>query len=123
MGAASIQQMADRIAGLMEERLHLGGAGLAAKLAKGGRGLPRQIREAGERLAQAAMMTQNPRLLMQIDEGRVAEDYDLCLRHLQGVSVWDRRKGRLLGVTISLLGILVVVGALMAGVLYWRGLL
>ena len=123
MGAASIQQMADRIAGLMEQRLHLRGAGLVAKLAKGGRGLPRKFREAGARLAQAAMMAQNPKLLMQVDEARVAEDYDLCLRHLQGVSVWDRRKGRMLGATVSLLGILAVVAALMAGVLYWRGFL
>ena len=122
MGAASIQQMADRIAGLMEQRLHLGGAGLAAKLAKGGRGLPRKFRDAGARLAQAAMMAQNPKLLMQVNEERVAEDYDLCLRHLLSLSVWDRRKGRLLGATVTVLGILVVVAALMAAVLYWRGL-
>ncbi len=123
MGAASIQQMADRVSGLMEERLHLAGAGLAAKLVKGGRVLPRKVREAGERLARASMMTQNPKLLMQIDEEQVAEDYDLCLRHLLAVSVWDRRKGRMLGATVSLLGILVVVGGLVAGVLYWRGFL
>ena len=123
MGAASIQQMADRVAGLMEERLQLSGAGLAAKLAKGGRVLPKKIREAGERLARAAMMAQNPKLLIQVDEEQVAEDYDLCLRHLLAASVWDRRKGRLLGATVSLLGILAVVGALMAVVLYWRGFL
>jgi hypothetical protein len=123
MGAASIQQMADRVAGLLEERMHLSGPGLAAKLAKGGRALPRKFREAGERLARAAMMAQNPKLLMQINEEQVAEDYDLCLRHLLSLSVWDRRKGRLLGATLSLLGILMVVAALMAGVLYWRGLL
>jgi hypothetical protein len=123
MGAASIQQMADRVAGLMEERLHLGGSGLSAKLAKAGRSLPRKVREAGERLARAAMMAQNPKLLVQINDEQVAEDYDLCLRHLLAVSVWDRRKGKILGATVSLLGILLVVGALMLGVLYWRGLI
>ena len=123
MGAASIQQMADRVAGLMEERMHLAGAGLAAKLARGGRVLPRKFRDAGERLARAAMMAQSPKLLMQVNEEQVAEDYDLCLRHLVSLSVWDRRMGRLLGATVSVLGILVVVAALMAGVLYWRGFL
>ena len=123
MGAASIQQMADRVAGLMEERLKIGGQGLAAKVKKGGRMMPRKVRDAGQRLAQAAMMAQNPKLLMQVNEERVAEDYDLCLRHLLSLSVWDRRKGRLLGVTVTVLGILLVVAALMAAVLYWRGFL
>ncbi|MGQ0567795.1 MAG: hypothetical protein ACT4OK_22385 [Gemmobacter sp.] len=123
MGAASIQQMADRVAGLMEERLRLGGDGLAAKLAKGARLLPRRVREAAERLARAAMMAQNPKLLFQIDEEQVAEDYDLCLRHLLGVSVWDRRKGWMLGAAVSVLGTVAVVGMLTAGVLYWRGLI
>lgn len=123
MGAASIQQMADRIATLMEERMRLSGQGLAAKLAKGGRTLPRNFREAGERLARAAMMAQNPKLLMQVSEEQVAEDYDLCLRHLVSYSLWDRRKGFLLGATASILGILVLVALLTAGVLHWRGFL
>ena len=123
MGAASVQQMADRVAGLMEERMHLSGDGLAAKLAKGGRLLPRKFRDAGGRLAQSAMMAQNPKLLLQVDDERVAADYDLCLRHLLTLSVWDRRKGRLLRATVSLLGILMVVAGLMVGVLYWRGFL
>ena len=123
MGAASIQQMADRVSGLMEERLRVAGSGLAAKMGKAGRSLPRQVRAAGERLARASMMAQNPRLVIQVDEAQVAEDYDTCLKHLLKVNVWDRRKGRLIGLTISVLGILVVVAALAGGFAYWRGLM
>lgn len=123
MGAASIQQMADRVSGLMEERLRVAGSGLAAKMEKGGRMLPRPMREAGERLARAAMMAQNPRLIIQVDEAQVAEDYDTCLRHLLKVNIWDHRKGRVIGLTISILGILIVVAALAGGFAYWRGLL
>ena len=123
MGAASIQQMADRVAGLMEERLKIGGQGLAAKVKKGGRMMPRKVRDAGQRLAQAAMMAQNPKLLMQVDEERVAEDYDTCLKHLSGINVWARRKGGLLNMATSILGSLLIVGGLLVAVLYWRGFL
>ena len=72
MSAVTIQQMADRVAGLMEERLRIRGVGLAEKLRKGGRLLPRRVRVAAEFLAQAAAMAQNAKLLMQIDDGAVA---------------------------------------------------
>ena len=42
MAGASIQQMADRVAQLMEERLRLRGTGLEEKLRRGGRLLPRR---------------------------------------------------------------------------------
>lgn len=122
MSAATIQQMADRVAAMMEERLGTGGAGLAAKLKKAGRSLPRPVREAAGRLAEAALMAQNPKLLVQIDDERVAADYDACLRHLSGLSVWGRRKGFIGNFAASVAMTLIVVGVLLAGVLYWRGL-
>lgn len=121
MGAIAIQQMADRVAALMEERLGLRGQGLEGKLRKAGRTLPRRVRDAATRLAEAAHMSQNPRLLLQIDEGKVAEDYDLCIRHLSAVSPWDRRKAAILGATTSILVSLGIVAALVVVVLRWRG--
>jgi ribose 1,5-bisphosphokinase PhnN len=86
MSAITIQQMADRVADLLDDRLQASGTGLAAKLKKVGRQLPRQVREAATRLARAARDAQNPRLLMRIDEGAVATDYDLCVRHLTAIA-------------------------------------
>ncbi len=123
MGAMSIQQMADRVAALMEERLSLRGQGLAAKLARGGRRLPRQVREAASRLADAAAKAPNPKLLVQLDEARVAADFDLCLRHLNGVSRWERRKAALLSVAGSIAISLVAVALLAVAFAYWRGLI
>ncbi|HMO07747.1 MAG TPA: hypothetical protein PKD10_08875 [Paracoccaceae bacterium] len=123
MGAVAIQQMADRVAALMEERLNLRGQGLEGKLRKGGRALPRRVREAATRLAEAAHMSQSPKLLMQVDEGKVATDYDLCVRHLSAVSTWDRRKAAILGTTTSILMSLAVVAVLLVLVLRWRGFL
>lgn len=123
MSAVTIQQMADRIAALLEERLRLRGPDLAARLKRAGRTLPRPVRAAGQRLAEAAAMAQNPKLLLQLDEARIAADYDLCLRHLTQMNLWERRKGVVLGLALSTIMILLVVGGLVAGVLYWRGLL
>ena len=121
MSAVTIQQMADRVAGLMEERLRIRGVGLAEKLRKGGRLLPRRVRVAAEFLAQAAAMAQNAKLLMQIDDGAVAGAYDTCLRHLGGVDAGDRRRGVVVGVAASISFSVLVVVVLLGAVLYWRG--
>lgn len=123
MGAVTIGQMADRISALMEERLRIRGRGLAEKLAKGRRALPRRVHAAGETLAQAALMSQNPKLLLQIDEQQVAEAYDICLRHLGPLGRSDRRKGVLLNMAASIAFSLLVLAGLVIGVLVWRGFL
>ena len=121
MSAITIQQMADRVAGLLEERLQMRGVGLSEKLRKGGRTLPRRVRVAAEFLAQSAVVAQNAKLLMQIDNNAVAEAYDVCLRHLGGVDVGDRRRGAILGVAASVAFSVLMVALLFGAVLYWRG--
>ena len=123
MGAVTIQQMADRVAELMELRLRARGSGLAEKLARGGRALPRRVRAAAGTLAEAAQMAQNPKLLVQIDELRVAAAYDICLHYLGPLGRGARRKGAALDILATMAFSLVVVVALVIGVLVWRGYL
>jgi hypothetical protein len=123
MGAVTIQQMADRVAGLLEQRLGVRGNGLAEKLKKGGRRLPRKVRGAADYLAEAAHMSQNPKLLLQVDENRVAEAYDICLKHLGGIDRGAARSGLWSGIWSSILLSLLAVALLVAGVLVWRGYL
>jgi hypothetical protein len=123
MGAVTIQQMADRIAALMEDRLLIKGDNLTQKLRRGGRALPRKIRAEAQVLARFAEMAKNPKLLAQVDEPRVAQAYDICLRHLNTVSAWDRRKGAVKSVGLSILGSFLVVAVLVAAILVWRGYL
>jgi hypothetical protein len=123
MGAVSIQQMADRVADLLQTRLRIRGNGLAEKLKRGGRVLPRTVRKAASALAQAADQAENPRLMMQLDLEKVAADYDLCLKHLNGIGARDRRIGMVLDFGARLALIVLVVGALLLAVLYWRGFL
>lgn len=123
MGVTTAQQMADRVAGLLDERLKIGGKGLEAKLKRGGRRLPRKVRQEAEYLAAASQLAQHPKMQMQLNDARIAEAYDICVRHLNKIGATDRLVGRLLGITGSIaLAVLVVGGGLIA-ILRWRGFL
>ena len=123
MSAVTIQQMAERVTVLMEQKLRINGRGLHEKLRKGGRMLPRRVRSAAEQLADAAERSQNPKLLLQIDEAAVVVAYDLCSRHLSQIDVGHRRMTAILGTASSMVISLIVVAMLVTGVLYWRGYL
>lgn len=123
MSATTIQQMADRVAQLMEERLRVKGRTLSDKLERGGQMLPRVVRAEARSLATFAEMAQNPKLLLQIDETRVAAAYDVCVRHLGGINAWGRSRGILRGFVTSLLGNLLLLAALITAILAWRGYL
>jgi len=123
MGSVSVQQMADRVAALMEERLRMRGAGLAEKLRRGGRALPRRIRAEAELLAAAAEKAHVPKLLMQLDHERVAAAYDACVRYLAPLGRGARVRGYVLDVAAASGLALVVTAALVVGVLVWRGFL
>jgi hypothetical protein len=122
MSAITIQQMADRVAALLQERMGLRGQGLAAKLKSGGRTVPQRVREAGMRLARAAEMAQNPKLLLQIDMEKVAADYDVCVRQLGALNAGARRRAFLAGTATRIALSLLVLGVLVALFVYWRGL-
>ena len=121
MSAISVRQMAERVAGLMEQRLRVRGNGLTEKLKRGGRALPRGVRKAADALAAAAVLAENPRLLQQLEMPKVAADYDICVRYLGDLGAGARRMGLLLDWLARLAFILLVVAVLVAGVLYWRG--
>ncbi|MCX7288198.1 MAG: hypothetical protein NTW20_11765 [Rhodobacterales bacterium] len=123
MSAVAIQQMADRVAQLLEERLSLGGQDLAAKLQRGGRLLPKRVRDGAEFLAASAEKAKNPKLLGQVDMGAVSDAYDACVRHLITLDPARRRKDAWNG-AISFVGYgLVFLIIAIIAVLVWRGFL
>jgi hypothetical protein len=123
MGAVSIQQMAERISMLLTERLQVKGRDLEDKLSRTGRRLPRKIRNAAQGVAMAVEQSYNPKLLLQIDEEKLAENYDICVKYLNGLNKGYRLRGVLLGLSTSILFSLLAVVALFLGVLVWRGFL
>jgi hypothetical protein len=121
MSAVTIQQMADRVGQLLEERMALGGRDIAAKLQRGGRLLPRRVRVGAELLADAAAKAQNPKLLGQIDMGEVSDAYDACVRHLMTIDPAGRRRDTLGSMISSVgFGVLFLIIAIIA-FLGWQG--
>ena len=122
MSAVTVEQMVNRVSDLLAERLRVKGVTLQDRLAKAGRRLPRKVRDAGEALVQASVMAQSPKLLMQVDHGKLAAAYDICLRHLNTVNPVAARRGMILNIAASIAFSLLVVAGLVVTVLYLRGL-
>ena len=121
MSAVTIRQMAGRVEELLVERVGARGRDFDQKLRHAGRKLPRRVRKSAEALAQAAVMTENPRLHAQLDEGEIAQNYDICLRYLSPLARGERRRSG--SVLSSIAFSLLVVGAGFIGFLVWRGLI
>ncbi|MFO1174404.1 MAG: hypothetical protein U1E48_04240 [Paracoccaceae bacterium] len=119
----SVQQMADRVAELMEDRLRVKGDDLSAKLKRGGRLLPRKVLGAALYLAQSADQSKMPKLQGRLDDERIATAYDMCVRHLKPLGAGARRGALLWGLMGSLAAVLLLCGAMFAAVLFWRGYL
>ena len=122
MSAISIQQMADRVAALMRDKLGARGTGLEAALKSRGGALPRKVRRAADDLAAAATMAQNPKLLLQVDHGALAQNYDLCQRHLSGMKARAGWRSGLVTVAASIALSVLMVTVLVIVLLRWRGL-
>lgn len=118
---SSVQQMADRVAELMELRLRIRGDGLGEKVRRGRRMLPRRVSVAASYLAETAEQARIPKLVAQIDSERTAEAYDTCVRYLKPLGVGARRKALLWqvfsGAAVACFATLVGLLA----VLFWRG--
>lgn len=121
MSAITIQQMAARVAELMEARLGTRGSGLEAKVRRAGRRLPSKVRSAASDLAMAAAMAQNPKLLLQIDHDALARAYDLCVTHLNSVNPRARFMNGVVSVAASIAFSLLAVALILLAFLHWRG--
>lgn len=122
MSVVTVQQMADRVSALLQERLGVRGDTLEGRLGRAGRRLPRKVRDAGAVLVQATQMTRNPRLMHLVDDQTVALAYDTCLRHLNTVDPVAARKGLILDIAARIAFAILVVAVLFVAVIYWRGM-
>lgn len=123
MSGVSVQQMAGRVAELMEARLRVRGQDLSEKLRRGGRFLPRKVRREAEYLARSAREAAVPRLQMQLDHERIADAYDACVRYLKPLGASARRKAMLLDVITGFATGIFVTAVLVICLLVWRGFL
>jgi len=119
MSEITIDERADRIAGLIEKRLRVRGRGLETKLRRAGRQIPKWVRQEAETLVEAQQFSASPKLRKLVDPGRIdqayARCYARCEKWLKSVDPWERRKDRILGflaVNVFNLGV-VAVGLLL----------
>lgn len=123
MSELSVQQMAERVSALMEDRLRVRGRDLPTKLRRGGRRLPRKLRREAALLAEAAAWARNPKLLPRLDRSRLARAHDALSRHLSRLGRGERRRAALHDIASSVVLSLLLVAALFLATLIWRGFL
>lgn len=117
--AAGIQRKAERVSALLEERIGLGGADLGSKVTRGRRVLQRDLRQAAARLARAAEMAAHPRLMAQVDERRVDDDYRLLVRKLEAIPPGSLKRDLFRSSVQSVLTTVLALVLLTVGVLVW----
>lgn len=114
---------AERLSRLMEERLDIGGEGLAAKYRRAGRRVPRWVKREIAALLEALELAENPRTLPRVDMVRIETGVARAESWLKSVDPWDRRKGIVLSwLAVNAMNLILVL-ALALGVMAWRGLL
>lgn len=121
MTDVTVQEMAGQVADLMEARLGLRGKGLADKVRRGRRVLPRRIRREAEYLVQAAEQARVPKLQVQLDQTRISAAYDTCVGYLKPLGAAARRRALFLdmltGIGMAVFAAIVLVILIIA----WRG--
>ena len=123
MGGASVQQMADRIAMLMGDRLGVRGRTLADKLRRGGRLLPRRVRRQAEYLCRAVEEAAHPVLRARADQSRTVAAFDDCLRYLRPIGARGRWANRLMDFAARVAFAVFATSLMVLAVLLWRGFL
>jgi hypothetical protein len=118
MSAASIRQMADRIAALVEERLRLPRKNLdtAHYLLKAQRHVPKAVADELRVLAEAVSLTGDANAVRRVDYERLSTAYETCMRHLGKLPAGIRRKRFLAEVSSNLWVNLSVFVLVLAGV-------
>lgn len=120
-----IGSMADEVSRLMAARF--GGArrgerpSLQQMLRRRGGALPRKLRRAASRLADAERLSGQPKVARQLDVRRLSKDRGALVSHLQPLGEISRWQGRAISFAASVALGLIVVGALIVWILVRRG--
>jgi len=118
---ASVEDRANLLAKLIEERLGIRGRGLEVKLRRAGRALPRYVRREAGKIADAVKLSANPKLMRQVDPMGIEAAFGKCERWLKSVDPKERRKDRILGfLAVNAFNLLAISGAFIAWAV-WTG--
>lgn len=113
---------ADHLAKLMEEHLDVMGQGLAVKLGRVGKRLPKAYHHDIEFILQACHMANNPKLAPQIDWVQLETRFARAEKYIASVSPWKRRQTLALQWLAGNLLNLLLIGALFLAAVISLGL-
>ena len=119
--AADIVARVARLEGLLESRFGAARGGLARRVAKVGRRVPRSVRRDLNTVVQAAQIATHPKLGLRIDHARVRAAAERAEAHLKAIDVRQRRIGQVLGILGALVFNLLLVVVILLVLLHWRG--
>lgn len=122
MDVAKIETQIREISDLLGDKLGVKGKTLETQSRRIGRLLPKKLRRDVTYLAQAQVLSQNPKLLRMVDELKVRQAHRVLVDYLQTIDPADRRKGALLSALGIVVFNLLVVFVVLVAVLRWRGI-
>ncbi|UYV36663.1 hypothetical protein N4R57_16940 [Rhodobacteraceae bacterium D3-12] len=95
---------------------------LVKRLRKAGAGLPRRVKADAELIGKAMEFQGHPKLRRRVDAGEVSAAHDRIAAHLDQINIKERRKDFWLSVLRGVALNALLIAALLALVLKWRGL-
>ncbi len=110
-----------RLDEVFEDRLKLRRGGFDARAARARRALPRALRGDLENVLTARRMAGHPRQARHVDGAAIQRSAERIEAHLRSLNPAERRKGAALGLLASLMFDALLVGAVVLGLLAWRG--
>ncbi len=122
MDYTSLAQHVDDIRAQIEARLGIRGRDLDHQLHKAGRLLPKSIQREAHYLAQARMLSQNPKLARMIDLNKAEKAVATVTAHLATIKAGERIKNRMLGIAGVLAFNFLLIAAALIAYLRWRGI-
>ncbi|WP_338548856.1 hypothetical protein [Roseovarius phycicola] len=121
------QEQFHKRAAHLEEMLHakLGvrGKTLERKFKRAGRLLPRRMRAAGRVLVETQGKMAHPIVMRQVDPNQVSSAFAELETHLKSIDPADRRRGKVLNWAGGTVMNLLIICALAAAIIRWKGLI
>ncbi|WP_170134551.1 hypothetical protein [Salipiger aestuarii] len=110
-----------RLEQVFDDKLKLRRGAFDVRAARARKALPRPLRADLEKVMAARRMVGHPRQARLVDGAAVRRSADRIETHLRGLDLTNRRKGAALSLLASLMIDALVVGAVVLGLLLWRG--
>ncbi len=121
MDDRTAEDLAAELSLLLHQKLGVKGGGLAEKVSRAGRLLPKRVRRKALEVAEAADRAASPKLARQNDMDALIRAHDEVAHHLDKIDPGYRRRGRLLNFAGTVAFILLMVFGVVVTLLVWGG--